>query len=633
MPRTTRFNSDTASEGSSRLNSIELSAMQEHVFFGGESTSESISRKNLDPMKLSEEERRLYFTKINGKYYRIRPSIDKSIVRINREFYLKSDKSIVQTHFGDWIKIEDSIKTWDNKYFHKETYGLKALVGGGTGVDSVNCVRYNNRYYALNHKDIVELPKDSRGRSMDHAHRNECTFISNNTHLSGFYDLSRNVVKCFYSDMDFRKEDCYKVTLYKYGNKYVNKISAEKIKLHTVIEDYNLSSHFQLIHKICINPNQCDDIAWSERFQSYVVKDMKSSIIKAYLKYRRDNKIKSKTKKFKSRISSNKEDISTLSFLNGEKISDVIDIVSGEISGGHQYFESNQIARRPIYSQTLVKLGGMDYTFGIEHESCAGIVPDYVIDKYGLLKMGDGSTRMNSNQSHPDNVIHYEYVTSVLHGDVGVDKFYEYLPKIGDHILMNDKCSTHFHIGGQSSLGGRKSTSTPEFNRTFSALSVILGAKIEDSLKAILPDFRDPETNRYCSSIKRFRNCDISTKKSINDLIANYVFESRELNRDYNSESSLGKWNSGRYKWLNLTNCNSRNGRHRTSSFKTIEFRIFPATTNPENIHLWLLICMGFVWFVENRPNLIREKDVTLQSMMKEVYGKKKIYKFIEERI
>ena len=199
-------------------------------------------------------------------------------------------------------------------------------------------------------------------------------------------------------------------------------------------------------------------------------------------------------------------------------------------------------------------------------------------------------------------------------------------------ILQNNRCSTHIHIGGQHS--GNLHTDSPHFNRRFSAYAIKLGAQVEDSLRKLLPVSRDPRSNRYCASIKKYGKYSIKNKKDFDKLVANYVFDSSNLSKSNNTKTSVNRWTPSRYKWLNLVNCNTDNGHRRNGdSFQTIEFRIFPPTTNPEKLHLWILICQAFVWFVENRQKDIEKGGVTIQQVIQEAYKGRKIMEFIEKQL
>ena len=150
-----------------------------------------------------------------------------------------------------------------------------------------------------------------------------------------------------------------------------------------------------------------------------------------------------------------------------------------------------------------------------------------------------------------------------------------------------------------------------------------------------MPNSRNPERNVYCSTVRQYKDYKIGfgkgAKERAKDLIARYVFGTDYLSRDANTRSELTRWSGARHRWLNLVNCNTTNAHRREETFSTIEFRIFPPTTNPEKIHFWVLVCQAFVWFVENRPRMIEDSDVTLKSMLKEAYEGKKIYEFVTE--
>jgi len=272
------------------------------------------------------------------------------------------------------------------------------------------------------------------------------------------------------------------------------------------------------------------------------------------------------------------------------------------LTGGKKYFSPNK--KSPVLSSTRRMTGGIGYTFGVEVETTAGLIPVETCNNLGLSIFGDRT------------IPAAEYVTGVMNGDAGVNRLKEIYKEVSKNCYIDDKCSTHIHIGG---IKGNPLVDTPQFNRRFSALSIMLGTQLEKELYQIQPKSRNP-TNRHCKSIMEFAGNKIEDAKK---TIAKYVFECPSLDRDANIKATLGKWTPSRYKWLNLVNCNSDNrrrsayGDNESSGFKTIEFRLWAPTSDFDTVYNYLLISMAFVWFVENRQSRIIKGGLTLSDVIK----------------
>ena len=237
--------------------------------------------------------------------------------------------------------------------------------------------------------------------------------------------------------------------------------------------------------------------------------------------------------------------------------------------------------RTTTYKDTF----GMEYTFGVEIETCEGEMCRQ--DDLSLSCVADGS------------INGMEYVTGILKGDKGL----EMLKSICNRLHLNDcyvdkACGLHVHIGGAN------------FNRKFSILSLMLGQILQDEIFTMMPKSRSEGS--YCFKIRdKYRNIRYVNKKlypRIHDrtlkLLAEYVYQdSAEFNNTNNKNTThpYGRYHSSRYTWLNLNNCSYK------FSPDTIEFRCHSGTTDYKKIYNWILICMCFVRYIENNPRKIIE--------------------------
>jgi len=298
-----------------------------------------------------------------------------------------------------------------------------------------------------------------------------------------------------------------------------------------------------------------------------------------------------------------------------------IQIRRERVSGGQTFYSPKIMSHDK--SSTSKGVGGKNYTFGIEYETAAGDVPQYLLDSAKIKKTGDGSLH---DRDYPLSC--YEYVSGVLHGDRGLSLMKKQLEAISRFTYFSHLCSTHIHIGGANN------TEKPIFNRRFSALAIKLGSMIEDDLFDMVPRFRDPRVNdwaaRYCSSIKKkYGKIDLKDpadwKKKLFDFVFdNDVPEAKTFSKIANSSSKLQRFHiHGRYKWLNLVNCNTDNSNlnPNNNGFKTIEFRLFPPTISYEELRMYVAICMSFVWFIENKQSvIINSKKISLTDVVSSAF-------------
>lgn len=264
--------------------------------------------------------------------------------------------------------------------------------------------------------------------------------------------------------------------------------------------------------------------------------------------------------------------------------------------------------RKQNQSPTTSLTGGIGYSFGIEIETSAGVLSNQLCEELKIDKMGDRS------------IGSAEYVTIPLQGDNGVNQLKRIYNAIGEQTLVDDRCSTHIHVGGLTKETG------PSFGSTFCINAIKLGTMIEKELFEMCPPNRFP-SYKHCHSIMRYR--DINSKNWKKYLGA-YVFGPDESFKtpfvmdDYaigtdgrSASSTVGTWSHGKYKWLNMIHAYTR-----SRGFNTIENRIFPATTNFEKAYNYLLITLAFTWFADNKLRRIDEGGVSLSEVISEAYRK-----------
>lgn len=545
------------------------------------------------------------------------------LVKIGGRYYRKSSNSIIKDVLGRYIKKSDKITLYDGAIASRKSPELVPI----SNSDEYGLLGYNTTLVAdsVNYESLYL--KNSDPRLIEDFDSNNFILKKDSVPLSDYYGFDSNGFKrhthkgnafqCVHSKSNFLASDSFQV-----GDYLVFKDYASKIKSFLAITEFYLENNNISIYYNYYLSNE--NLYYSSKHQVYFYgEELMKSYEKTYSDLKKLNKLR--TSNLCKNLDPSFGSLSNLDIYDEyEKVPESVFVKEGDISGKRVYFNPSNYSSRMIFSETKKLTGGIGYTFGLEHESCAGIVPFYHLEKHGLSAVGDGSTRF----SHRDTLVHYEYVTSILHGDRGIKKMSNYMDVFSNHLLGNTKCSTHIHVGGK--LSSKKSTDYPKYNREFSAYLINLCAQVEDSLADLLPSSRNPKTNEYCSSISNWCEFPINTKEDQKKIIADFIFQSDNLNSEYNSKKQFSVWTRSKRKWVNLINVNSA-GYYNGNNNPTVEFRIFPFTTNKFKCHFYTLISLSLVWFAENRKRMIQEGNLDITKVLNETYKNKYVYNYVKE--
>lgn len=276
---------------------------------------------------------------------------------------------------------------------------------------------------------------------------------------------------------------------------------------------------------------------------------------------------------------------------------------------------------------------GLQYTFGIELETSSGFIPNFLAYKYNMKCLRDGS------------ITGGEYVTGVLKGDSGILQLSQITKLLNKHCKVDHKCGIHVHIGGINN------------NKMFNVAAYKLGLLLQDEIFSMLPRSRLFTRNSYyynngrnsaCDKLKSLNKLSIPFNKTdllldvyIDDAyneMYNWLSDSR-ANKPSNKVNKLckhpsGKYPNSRYVWLNFVPLNFVKGEYHVSSTsntkviwdkvkskQTIEFRNHSASLNFVKIRNWLLICMAFVNYVENRAvDILNVESLSLREVLEFSY-------------
>ncbi len=287
-----------------------------------------------------------------------------------------------------------------------------------------------------------------------------------------------------------------------------------------------------------------------------------------------------------------------------------------------------------IDSPSFISTGLLDYKFGVELETCSGAVPvyTYLENHLSLKSEKDGSLRESDGTLRGA-----EYVTGILRGDTGMNQLYNICKELGKRCKVDKKCGLHVHIGYTF------------FTKDFSVFAYILGEKIQNDFFSITPQSR--KTNPYCNFLpdlgyeKRIKDngWKYGIELSYSDLIRN-LSNGRDLSSEINkfNPHPEGRWAGSngrgeietlqrlfRYKWLNLipSNFNQRNiplknnGKLGKEVPFSIEFRHHSGTLNFKKVKNFVLLCMAFVYYVDNhKSDILESKEIYLEDIIKAAY-------------
>lgn len=287
-----------------------------------------------------------------------------------------------------------------------------------------------------------------------------------------------------------------------------------------------------------------------------------------------------------------------------------------------------------LISDSYLTTEGLQYTFGIEIETCAGLLPADQAADLGLnIKAEqDGSIIGDDGRKYGGA----EYITGVLKGDSGFRQLKILCKELTLRTKVNSSCSVHVHLGNIV------------FDDEFIMYMYILAKKIERELFSYMASNRftkdGEKPNPYCKPLQGFR---FSSMKNLNKEEYNEAFKfnynkvveflasgnpigerfNRSTNHPQGSKCGYDK-TSPRYSWLNLipTYFDTRGDKTHT-----IEFRMMGETTSYIKIKAWALICMAISWFVENHKTDILngyiggtdKKELNVLNILRLAYPKK----------
>lgn len=232
------------------------------------------------------------------------------------------------------------------------------------------------------------------------------------------------------------------------------------------------------------------------------------------------------------------------------------------------------------------------YTFGLEYETCIGIIPEEICFRDGLIPLRDGSISGN------------EYSTVVMKGENGFNLLLQQLKTLREFTRFDKECSLHIHIGGFPLI--------PERILSLYNLCFNLQGELKNSLPGLT--FRTAEYKASHKDYCKFLPQGYSTFEDFYRAFTTMNFYGDLHQAHPEDVDRARKWQiHQRYYWANLLNliCYKVN--------KTMEFRMLRPTYNLEKILFWMYMFNAILQYAE-KHNITPTTNVTVKDVLYDAY-------------
>lgn len=241
----------------------------------------------------------------------------------------------------------------------------------------------------------------------------------------------------------------------------------------------------------------------------------------------------------------------------------------------------------------------MNYTFGLEFETCKGYIPEDICFRDGLIPLRDGS------------ISGLEYSTLVLQGNSGLSMLKQQIGTLQEYTRFDKDCSLHIHFGGYPL----------QADKLWALYSVCY--RIQNNLKGYVPKFTF-YSSRYKSSGKDYCKF-LPDFDSFNELYETFVGRRffGDLSQPHpNDPKRCAKWRiPHRYYWVNFINamCYKVN--------KTIEFRLLRPTFNYAKITLWMYVFNAVLKYADKHSDTchlgLDKSSLRISDILDDIYPKR----------
>lgn len=246
-------------------------------------------------------------------------------------------------------------------------------------------------------------------------------------------------------------------------------------------------------------------------------------------------------------------------------------------------------------------------SFGLEFETVAGFVPEYLLDNHGLIPLRDGS------------IAGIEYVTVPLEGAKGLQCVVDMLQMLNKRTSYDNKsCSLHLHIGNVPR--------TKEFITAFFKLTM----KIQDEIYTMFPIYKKYnmgiKNKNYSEPLPVYKllseldpSIDSSNINKNFNVIYKYLAmgqDFKQVGEDLNNVESHPNDPNGNQKW----NIRTRYHIHNLVTLifgnkKTIEFRVHTPTYDVNKIMAFIMMNSLLINFTIQHQDSILKDSRFLQNL------------------
>lgn len=238
------------------------------------------------------------------------------------------------------------------------------------------------------------------------------------------------------------------------------------------------------------------------------------------------------------------------------------------------------------------------YSFGLEFETAAGVIPRHLCKQFGMIPLRDGS------------IGGHEYTTIPMVGEDGVNLLMNQLEILNKYCYFDKECSLHVHFGNFNINEGNI---VKLFNLCYA---------LQDEIGDMFPLYIY-NTGAYKSSGKDYCKKLPCQLRKIDELYS-HLSEGASWAGDFTQPHPSDprrdrKWdNAKRYYFCNFINALFGD------SPKTIEFRLHTPTFNYSKVVNWLFICSAILNYAEKveSPKYFYGDNFTLKSVIDFSYDK-----------
>jgi len=267
------------------------------------------------------------------------------------------------------------------------------------------------------------------------------------------------------------------------------------------------------------------------------------------------------------------------------------------------------------------------YTFGVEFETTAGMIPQRVFERLGIIPVRDGS------------ITGIEYVTIPLNGLNGLYTLKEFMDELKKRTTSDYTCSMHIHVSGMERNNENILAMFKFFHDIQDSVYSVFPLYKKNNMGAKRKNYTSPLSSRVFSRM----NNKCKTKSDIVSDMEKLIYylsakapgyekvKLEQIKEHPSDPNNSRKWQVvSRYVWCNLIPIIFSNK-------KTVEFRIFTMPDNTEKMVYMLLMTLYLIDFAIKHSATILEfpqkvEGYNLFRVLNSTKGAQATYRFFSDR-